>query len=748
MSRPTPAIAILLLGCLCPLLQRGAAAQTWTDLGPAPISGGYSGRISAVACSASDPDRYYIAGADGGVWGSTDGGATWTPLTDHMPTSAIGALAVDPTDDRVVYAGTGEANYANHSRYGLGLYKTTDGGQTWAHLAEGTFAGRTFSKIVIDPHDTGTLYAAVARAGGFPALAAAKGHPGADEPVGVFKSTDAGVSWTLLGGGIPSVEASDLAIDPAQPVTIYAAIGNVFGNPGNGVYKSVDAGATWTKLAGGLPSNNVGRISLSISPSSPQTIYALFTNRCDANGGGASAIGGYRSDNGGASWVSRGTVDQSSYGWYLSCVSVKPDDPNTVFYGGLDMRRYIGSSGSDVTPPHVDQHAIAWDAAGRLVAGSDGGVHRSTNLGSSWTNLATGLGTVQFYAGLSTHPTDDNYILGGTQDNGTNRRTSDSRTWQGVFGGDGGWTQINPDSPNIVFCEYQGTGNLYRSTNGGGSFSYSGNGIGGRNCFLPPYVIDPVNPSTMYYGTERVYRSTNGGSSWSVRSGDLTNGAGAIRALAIAPSNPNYLYASTNDGNVQVSTDAGATFTPILDDHPGWPRVTREIFVDPLDERTVYLATAVYGATQIRRSTDAGQTWEALDENLPDVPVNVVAVDTRRPRPAMYAGTDAGLLRSVDGGATWHAYPAGLPNAPVIDIDLDIARGRIVVGTQGRGAWSAEILYCDGDWNGDGIANTLDVLAFLNAWASGDPGADVNGDGVVNTLDVLAFLNSWNAGCD
>lgn len=741
--------AALLVASVGAWIAPSVGAQTWQELGPMPItdSGGYSGRVSAIGCSTTDPNLYYIGGADGGVWKTIDGGTTWTPVTDHMPTTAIGAIAVDPNNDQVVYVGTGEANYANHSRYGLGIYKATDGGATWTQLAENTFGGRTFSKIVIDPQNTSVLYAAVARAGGFPALAGAKGHPGANGPVGVFKSNDGGVTWTHLTNGIPAVEASDVSINRQNPSVVYAAIGNIFGNSANGVYKSTDGGSSWTKLTSGLPSSGVGRVSLDVAPSSPQTLYALFTRQCDASGGGASSIGGYRSDDGGATWYARGSVDQSSYGWYLSCVSVKPDDPNTVFYGGFSMARYVGSSGSNVTPPHVDLHATAWDAAGRLLNGNDGGIFRSTNLGNSWTSLNAKVGTTQLYAGLSSHPTDDAFFLGGFQDNGTNRRSTNSTSWQGVLGGDGGWTQINQSNPSIMFGEYQGTGSLYRSTNGGGSFNYAGSGIGGRNCFLPPYVIDPNNPNTVYYGSDRIYRSTNGGTSWGAWSGDLTDGAGAIRSLAIAPSNSNYLYAATNDGNVQVSTNAGQSFTLIRDNHPGWPRTTRELFVDPTDEKTVYLATAYFGTTQIERSTDAGQHWEALDQHLPDIPVNVVAADPRRPRLTIYAGTDAGLLRTVDGGMTWHEFPPGLPHAPVIDIILDTQRERIVVGTQGRGAWMAPIVYCSGDWNGDGKTDTLDILAFLNDWNAGEPWADINGDGSVNTLDVLAFLNDWNAGC-
>ncbi len=726
-------------------------AQSYEELGPAPIatSGGYSGRISSVAASGSDPNLYYAGGADGGVWKTTDGGSSWAPLTDHMPTSAVGAIAIDPTDHDVVYVGTGEANYANHSRYGLGIYKTVDGGATWLQLAEDVFAGRTFSKIVIDPNDTSTLYAAVARAGGFPALAAAKGHPGAGGAVGVFKSIDAGVTWTHLTGGIPAVEASDVAIDRQNPSTVYAAIGNIFGDLGNGVYKSENAGASWTRLGGGLPTSGVGRVSLDVSPSLPSTVYALFAQEASATGGGASNMGGFRSDDGGQTWVARGSVNQSSYGWYLSCVSVKPDDPNTVFYGGLQARRYVGASGSTVTPPHVDLHAWAWDAAGRLLVGDDGGVHRTSNLGDSWVSLANNLGTTQLYAGLSTHPTEDEYVIAGFQDNGTNRRTGNSQSWPHVAGGDGGWTQVDQLDARRVFCESQGTGNLYRSTNGGASFNSSGIGLSGRNCFLPPFVIDPSNSSVMYYGTERVFRSTDGGSIWFARSGDLTDGAGAIRALAIAPSNPSYLYASTNDGNVQVSTDGGLTFTQILDDHPGWPRVTRELFIDPTDEHTVYLATAYFGETQIRRSRDTGATWEALDSNLPDIPVNVVAVDVRTTPAAIYAGTDAGVLRSLDDGGSWEEFPVGFPRVCVVDLVLDPARERLTVGTQGRGAWRVHLDRggCVADLTGDGRVDTNDFFRFLDYYQAQDPRADFTGEGAIDTNDFFAFLAAYEPGC-
>ena len=684
------AVSTLAVGALLPV---PASAQLWRSIGPSPIADGdYAGRISAVAVSPSDPDLYFAAGADGGVWRTRDGGTTWEPITDEMPTTSIGALAIAPSDESILYAGTGEANYANHSRYGLGLYKSTDAGDSWSHLAEGVFGGRTFARIVVDPDDPDRLFAAIGRAGGFPELAAAKGHPDAEGPVGVFRSTDGGVSWAHLTNGVPPLEATDLTMSPADPDVLYAGIGRIFGSNANGIYKTTDGGDSWTKLGGGLPTGAFGRVSVQVAPSQPDRVYALITNASDAQGGGATTRGAYRTDDGGLSWTELGLGNiQATYGWYLSVVGVSSSDPDTVFMGGLTLQRSTnaGVSFSNATPPHVDLHAVAWDAAGRLLAGDDGGLHRSTNNGGSWSSLNEGLSTVQFYAGLSTHPSIGRVFYGGTQDNGSHRHTELSREWTQIFGGDGGWTQVDQRSPNRVFVESQGTGNIYRSTNSGQFFLFSGSGIGfgDRNAFLPPFLIDPNDSDRMWYGTQRVYRSTNGGSSWTAISGDLSDGGGAIRSLAVSPSNSDVLYAATNDGNVQVSATAGSTFQQILDDIPGWPRVTRELFVDPGDPMTLYLAVAFFGEDQVRRTRDGGQSWEVLDGDLPDVPVNTVAADVRGPTPVLYAGTDTGVYRSIDDGVTWQRFGDGLPNVPVIDLQLETTRNRILIGTQGRGAW-------------------------------------------------------------
>ncbi|MEM8711995.1 MAG: hypothetical protein AAGG01_13680, partial [Planctomycetota bacterium] len=646
---------------------------TWEELGPAPLAGSqYTGRVSAIAASPTRAGVYFVGGADGGVWRTMDGGSSWESLTGDMPTLAIGAIAMAPSDEDVLYAGTGEANYANHSRYGLGILKSTDGGDSWDLLARDVFGGRTFSKLAVHPTNPDIVYAAVARAGGFPELAAAKGHPDREGPRGVFKTVDGGVTWTHLAGGLPNLACTDISMSPEDPDVLLAGIGRIFGAPGNGVYRSTDGGSTWTRITAGL-ATGAGRISLAFAPSDASRAYVLLTRPASSVGGGASTRGAYRSNDGGLTWSTMNAPSnlQATYGWYLSVVAVKPTDPDVVMLGGLSLQRSgdAGQSWQTRTPPHVDLHAVVWDASGRVLAGSDGGVHRTVNGGVSWSALNDGLGLIQLYAGISSHPTESEEFYGGFQDNGSARRTAGT-SWTQVFGGDGGWTQVDQASPNRVFVEFQGTGRLYLSSGSGFVPSNSGISDGDRNCFLPPYLIERGDSTRMLYATQRIYRSVNSGQSWAPISADLTNGSGAIRALAQAPTDPSFVYAATNDGNVLASTDGGVTFTTRLTSHPGWPRTTNEIFVHPRRPRTVYLATAFFGTDQVRRSEDAGVTWTSLDGDLPDVPVNVVACVPRGPlEPALlFAGADDGVYASEDDGVHWVRYGKGLPNAAVVDL--------------------------------------------------------------------------------
>ncbi|UCF33574.1 MAG: family 16 glycosylhydrolase [Phycisphaerales bacterium] len=687
--------AILLSWGFSPSLQ--AAVNEWTSIGPEPVtSGPFTGRVSALVTSPTNPNRFYAGGASGGVWRTLDGGFTWQPLTDHLPACAIGALAMDPFDEDTIYAGTGEANFANHCLYGLGIYKTTDGGETWRILAGETFGGRTFSRLVVSYVDSQVLYASIMQAGGFPARNAAKGHPGENGPLGVFRSTDGGETWEHLLNGLPPVAASDVWMHPTDPNILFAAIGDIFGHPDNGIYRSMDGGDSWTKLTEGLPTVPVGRITLAIAPSLPDLMYAIITEPSDESGGGAELLFVYRSQNGGDFWQARNTGNfQATYGWYLSVAIVHPTNPNIAFVGGVTMLRTTDGGGiwQDVTPPHVDMHAFAYDAVGALICGNDGGIHYTTNHGDTWFARNDTINVIQFYPGISLHPTNPIFVLGGTQDNGTNRRDS-ALAWSHRLGGDGGHTALHPETPNTMFAELQGTGNLYRSTNGGNSFSLSSNGIYGldRNCFLPPIVYDPTNKDRLLYGTHRIYESLNRGQSWTAISGDLTGGApAAIRSIAIAPSNPQTVYAATNDHRILVSMDGGQTWEVKLTDATGWPRTTREIAIDPLDDSIVYLGGARFGVDQIRKTTDWGDTWVTLDGDLPDVPVNAVAVDRTDAGRTILLGTDTGVFFSFNEGQSWDKVGTNLPNVPANDIRIDPNFDRVVIATLGRGAWEIDL---------------------------------------------------------
>jgi photosystem II stability/assembly factor-like uncharacterized protein len=546
-------------------------------------------------------------------------------------------------------------------------------------------------------------------------------------------------------------------MDPVDAGVLYAAVGDVFGSTENGVYKSIDGGESWSALANGLPTG-IGRISIAVAPSLPQRLYALLTNPSDAFGGGATIRGIYRSDDGGASWTptNPGGTLQATYGWYLSTILVDPTLPDRFFAGGVSLIRSTngGDSYVSVTPPHVDLHAMAYDAANRLVVGDDGGIHRTTNAGGSWIHRNNGLGWIQFYPGLSVHPTNDLFLIGGTQDNGSNWRETATSSWFQVLGGDGGFTALHPDNPATVFAEFQGSGNLFRSTNGGPFFD-SGLGIdvADRHCFVPPIVYSPANTQQLLYGTHRVYRSTNNGATWVPISGDLTGGPpAAIRCLAIAPSNDQIVYAAANDGRVLVSENGGVNWTLRLTGVPGWPRVTRQLAVDPMDDATAYLSVGWFGTDRIRKTTDRGVTWSSLNGDLPDIPANAVAVRRVATGSFLFLGTDAGAYVS-SGENRWSRLGEGMPNSPISDVIVDAPHDRLIVATLGRGAWSLPLPgTSDADADGD-----LDMIDF-DSWQSCYSGSreadgfvppdaaclqtfDVDRDGDVDSFETNGFVS-------
>ncbi|MFH1679008.1 MAG: T9SS type A sorting domain-containing protein, partial [Candidatus Eisenbacteria bacterium] len=672
---------------------RGKGARAaWTERGPSNIGA----RLADLAIDPSDPNTIYAGMASGGVFRSSDGGATWEPIFDDQPVLTIGAIALDPQNPDILYVGTGESAAHSFSWFGMGMFKSVDAGASWSHI--GLEESRYIGRVVVDPIDTDRIW-----------VAATGVLFGTGGERGIYRSADAGGSWTRVLFVNDSTAAVDVAIDPTKPDTVYAAMwervrGLTYrrsGGPGSGIYRSHDGGDTWALLTNGLPNAgpNVGRIGLSISASSPNVVYAIY----DIVGEGARV---YKTTNGGNSWTrtndSAVSSIHSSFGWYFGQIRVDPSDPNRAFALGVPFYRTEngGSSWAEVGEDnHVDHHALVFDPSNpdRIFEGNDGGIYVSTNEGDTWTKLYD-QPTNQFYAiGIDhLHP---ERLYGGTQDNGTLRTATGAEDdWEHILGGDGFYTIVDPTNSNTIFAEYQ-YGNLYKSTDFGYSWDWALDGVNSndRRNWSTPVVLDPSNPERMFYGTYRLWRSTNGASSWSSISTDLTNGSaggnyGTITTIAVSPADGNVIYVGTDDSNVWVTTNGGGNWTKVSASLPNrW--VTR-VAADPVDPAVAYAAFSGLRwdeeISHVYRTTDHGATWSDIGGNLPEAPVNALVVDPDDPN-TLYLGSDVGCFYTPNLGGVWYALGDGLPAVPIYDLKFHQPTRTLVAGTHGRSMHSLTI---------------------------------------------------------
>ena len=657
----------------------------WTSIGPTPITNGQtipaaavSGRVNAIAVNPSNPSVVYIGAADGGVWESMDGGTHWTPLTDGQCSMAMGALAIDPVNTNIVYAGTGEQNFSLDSDYGCGVLRSADGGQTWTQLGAATFVtasgGATISRLLIDPTTAGSTTATTV-------LATADS--------GVYRSTNSGASWSNVLSGT----ATDAVRNPSAPATVYAALGNIFGDPRNGVYKSTDGGQSWTQLGGGLPTSNVGRINLAIAASAPATLYAAIQNSSTFG-----LLGVFKSTNGGTSWtqVSASGATCGNQCWYDMHIEVDPTNANAVYFGGTDLFKSTdgGSNFTDLggyAPTqhgdgiHPDQHILSFDPsnASVLYIGNDGGVFKSPDGGSTWSSLNQNLTLTQFGPGLSATP-DGAKVLGGTQDNGTDLYTG-SIGWMQVQGGDGGFTAIDFNTPTTFYHEFFDVSPQV-SFDGGASWNDISAGISANSSlFYTPFVMSPSNSHTLYLGTNFLNRTANQGSSWSALT--QTPDASNISAIAEAKSNPQIIYYGTDSAAIEVSTNGGGSWTPI---NSGLPNLfATHIAVNPTNPQNAFVTFQGFGSGHVWETTNGGTSWANISGNLPDIGVNVILLDPNAPTTNLLVGTDLGVFRTSDGGASWSPYQDGLPNVVVEDLVFNSMTGALFAATHGRGVWES-----------------------------------------------------------
>ncbi|MEK7255378.1 MAG: glycosyl hydrolase, partial [Bacteroidota bacterium] len=572
--------------------QRGAGE--WEQAGPANIGG----RITDIGLHPTDQNIVYAGTTAGGVFKSTDAGLNWEPVFENEGSNSIGDLAIAPSDPNTIYVGTGEANGAFESGalFGNGIFKTTDGGQSWSHvgLEESNHIGR----IVVDPANPDRVF-----------VAAAGVLYGKNEERGLFRSLDGGQNWEKILYLSDSTACIDVAINPANPNVLFAATWErirypwqrQYGGITSRIYRSTDGGETWQQLTNGLPLNSAdrGRIGLAISPSNPNVVYASLTKNPITN----QFDGIYKSTNSGDSWerVDNGDIEGifSSFGWFFGNIRVAPDDPEKLWCLGVPMYQ-SGDGGEtwwDVTQDmHVDFHALEIHPQNPdfMVAGNDGGIYISQNGGGSWMHVEN-LPTNLFYNAEIDY-LNPTHLLGGAQDNGSLRtQTGSLNDWNRILGGDGFHVLVDPTDNNYVYAEYQ-YGNLFRSDDGGENMDFIFNGgQDDRTNWNTPIALDPSNPTIIYYGANLLYRSADRGDAFAPVSQDLTKGLhpsgslayGTITTIAVAPSDFQTIYVGTDDGNVQVTFDFCANWKNISAGLPD--RFVSEVAVHPTDSKTAYV---------------------------------------------------------------------------------------------------------------------------------------------------------------
>ena len=677
-------------------------ANIWTAIGPAPISNGQrpgsgpvSGRIAGIATDPTNANIIYVAPAGGGVWKTTDGGANWTPLTDTQSTLSMGAIAVAPSNPSVIYAGTGEANNSADSNFGRGVLVSTNGGASWTlQTAGGAFDRKTISEIAVDPTNANIVYVAVA--GG--------GVNGVGGNNGVWRSADGGGTWTNTTAAITTAQPwSSVRIDPNTPATLYAAVGNIFGNAANGVYKTTNSGGIWTLQATAPNGATTGRIVVAVSQSNSQVVYMSAQN---SGGSFGALLKIERSDNGGTTWtdLTAGTPNyMGGQGWYDTTLIVDPTNSAIVYAAGAAVGNSVlrsvnsGVAWTDISTgaggvgPHADHHSSAFDANVKFLDGDDGGLYRYDPANNTWTQLnGTGafLNTIQFQ-GIGLHPTNIGAVLGGSQDNGS-ELFGGTLSWTLVEGGDGGLIKYSQTNTSRVYHEAPvdsfGAANFFRrSDSGGASGTWAGKVSGitdntdTTQNFYPPFVVYPLNGDHVLFGARHLWESTNAGDTWSALGAPFSNN---IDSIGASSSDTNTIYVSAS-GSTFVTTNHGGAWT--LHNLPVGGTVA-DIQVDPSNAQIAYAVVSQFtGGGNVFRTANGGTTWTNISGNLPSLPAWSFQLETTHN--LNYVGNDIGVYASADGGTTWARFGASLPDVQVFQIELNTGLAVLGAATHGRGAW-------------------------------------------------------------
>jgi len=800
-----------------PLLKR----FVWRGIGPASMGG----RIDDIAVVESNPYIYYVGFATGGVWKTTNNGTTFHPVFDTYSTASIGDIAIAPSNPDIVWIGSGEANNRQSSSFGDGIYKSTDAGKTFTRM--GLENSQTIARIIIDPKDPNIVYAAVL------------GHLfGPNRERGIYKTTDGGRTWSNVEFIDEDTGFTDLSMDQSDSKTLYAASyqrrrtswGFNGGGPGSGLWKTTDAGKTWTKLQGnGLPEGLLGRIGIDVSRSNPSVIYAQIEVGASVGTGGEEQVipgasptptpspsatpvasptpdpkksGVWRSDDKGKTWrvvatcFTAANCTENNRSMYYSQIRVDPSNAENIFVGGLNFSKSTDGGKKFISLQsgiaHSDHHAIWIDPknGNHILIGNDGGLDVTYDQGATWEFINT-IPAAQFYA-IAADMRKPYYVYGGLQDNGSWGGPSQTRNnagitnadWFRTGGGDGFYSQADPNDYNIVYAESQ-NGSMTRidlrtgrsvsirprvpARRGGAEAGSGGRLPGGQSGATPsptpeaqdpqaalaaiaaaqgfggsganlattsnvvpapppgtqfrfywntPLVMSPHNSRILYVGGDRFFKSLDRGDTWTATA-DLTKhidrntlsimgvsgkepmvskndgytSYGHIVTIAESPLVPGILWLGTDDGNVQVSRDSGATWTNVAKNVPGIGEKYHIARIEPsrYDAATCYLAVDGHRFDDLKPylfvTRDDGATWSSIVSNLPPTgTVNVIREDPKN-KDLLYVGTESGFYISVDGGREWKKFMSGLPTVRVDDILVHPRDNDLIIGTHGRGIY-------------------------------------------------------------
>lgn len=726
------------------------SALKWSHLGPTNISG----RLTDVAVVAPKGKNYtlYVATASGGVWKTMNEGTTWEAIFERAASTSIGDIALAPSDPRIIWVGTGEANIFRSSQAGIGVFKSLDAGRTWQLM--GLADTYTIARIVIHPENPNIVYVA------------AGGHAWTQNSErGVYKTVDGGRTWQKILYLDSKTGASDLVMDPSMPETLYAATWertrlkwndprNFRDSAGSGIFKTTDGGQTWQPIIGGLVEPKYrGRIGIDVSRSNPTVLYALVdsyeplaeppppTEAADGYGRPPSGrIKGatlFRSDDRGETWklVTPETPEMTrlmerhsgTYGWVFGQVRVDPNDENTVYILGVplsvsrDGGRTFRSWRREI---HEDHHGL-WidpDNSDYLVDANDGGLVISYDRGKTWRKFTDSLPVCQFF-NVAYDMATPFHVYGSIQDHGSRRgevrQKRDPTTGRQIEGyeavafewapgGEASTHAVDPDDPNIVYSAgfygaIQRTDLRLARPDGTKRLSPRAypDEPALRGQWLAPFIISPLSHETLYLGLQYVFRSVNRGDTWEKISPDLTYNTASemgdipyhtIFAISESPLQAGLIYAGTDDGKVHVTRDGGRTWTEIMAGLPYQKWVSR-IVASAFDMGTVYMTQNGKRdddfTPYVWKSADFGKTWKSIAGNIPLGPVNVIREDPWD-RHTLYLGTDGGVYVTKDGGGTWNVVGDNLPMVYVHDLAIHPRDNILVIATHGRGLWAID----------------------------------------------------------